>query len=965
MKSQNMIKPKIDLNNGKDNTSIKMVKKKIKVRKAMNPLLKERGVLRSAKPKHIHTHLVDLLDELGQKWEYCKMSSKDNKRPTSQVFPNGRPMNGHHTKSKSKKGFMGHWIRPEDLEDVGGLTLDELKERQTEANKAIADLLAHGANDDICYFDIDTPNHDEFIKLLLKNYPHWKSQSGADGKYHIPVRIKNLPDSFVGYKGTDGTLKKCFYNDLVAAAFHPNEHEKCEFFGGGWLYARKDTEIINPQKGMLIIDWEIFKSFVVLNKKEKKSANNNHNSSKDVKHKFTAEIATPGIIKKFQEIATLIPSKIWARSKGNMGSGGNWKTLLKIAKSMGIPYKIFDEMSKKYENYDKNKNKIKWDETKSKDYQQYTIDSLIVIARGIPDPLTYELSGNWREVDRLAGEMVEKYSFQKERFNEIINDEMDMNGENLLLEEYKEELEELKQKKKEEKNPKKRKEIREEMKELEEQIKDEGKKPDKRFTNIYNKCKLYWERYIFKINYPEPGYAIADKSNMIYLKAPDMRLIFENVEIPVGQSESTGDIQYKEFFQIWRKDNEMRTNNRCDFCPFPKLQDSNTFNLFRGLKGARYDNEGVSFDKIEDTFLRHIRILAGDQETLNPKESLEPYEYLLRYLAHAVQFPGELPMVAILEKGVQGTGKSLFYSQFGRQIIGKEYTLSTAHLKDIVGKHSQIQQKLFVVMDEIAGKAGFAEKEKLKNIISDDVVSWEQKYKDTIQINNCARFIFTANGATPVSIELGDRRFVVFQCSSWAKNLPEEKRTDYFNKLYSAFEDPRYVKSFYDYLRDFDLTLPERLQKNGSKIQFKPKNNRPFTKSYCDIQSVHIPTPYYYFKSLVPFGGICFTAETPEQRAEIERKKLDPKVLCNRAQTYTRTGMWEDYQEYLTKLGKDREKEFSDATKFFRRIGQWCDNDGWNTAIERFKNEEEESAVRIFPIQMRELLDQYSHLLHI
>ena len=962
MKTPNMIKPKIDLNNGKDNTVIKMVKKKIKVRKALHPLLKERGVCRSVKSKNTHKYLVDLLDSLNQKWEYLRMKPKDPKKPRSQVFPNGKPMNGHTPHKMKKAKWVGCWVRPADLEDEKGLPMEILKERQSEANKAVADLLAHGANDDICYFDIDTPNHDEFIKLILKNYPHWKSQSGADGKFHIPVRVKNLPDSFIGYKGTEGTLKKCFYNDLVAAAFHPDEHEKCEFYGGGWLYARKDTEVINSQKGMLIIDWEIFKSFVVVCEKEEKSVNNNHSSSKNVKHKFKAELARPEIIKKFQEIGTLIPSATWARSKGSFNQGGNWKTLLKIAKAIGIPYKIFDEMSKKYENYDKDKNKIKWDETKSKDYQDYTIDSLIIIARGLPDPITYELSGNWREVDRLVGEMTEKYSFQKERFAEIIQAEL---GTNDVLNDIKVELEELKEEKKECNSAKERKKIRVKIKELEANIKQSSKDGDKKYWDIYNKCKLYWERYIFKINYPEPGYAIADKSNMYYLKTPDMKLRFENVEIPVGESESTGDIQFQEFFQKWRKDNTMRTNNRCDFCPYPKLQDPNTFNLFRGLKGARYDNEGVSFDKMEDTFLRHIKILAGDQETLNPEQSLTPYEYLVRYLAHAVQFPGELPMVAILEKGVQGTGKSLFYSQFGRKIIGKEYTLSTAHLKDIVGKHSQIQQKLFVVMDEIAGKAGFAEKEKLKNIISDDVVSWEQKYKDTIQINNCARFIFTANGPTPVSIELGDRRFVVFQCSSWAKNLPEKQRTEYFNKLYSAFEDPRYVKTFYEYLRDFDLTLPERLQKNGSKIQFKPKNNRPFTKSYCDIQSVHIPTPYYYFKSLVPFGGICFAAETPEEKAELQRKRLDPKVLCNHKQTITREEMWADYQDYLTKIGKDREKEFSDATKFFRRIGQWCDNDGWDTALERFKSPSNDLSFHIYPIQMRELLDQYSHLLHL
>ena len=981
-----MINNKIDLDIVNDK-----IAKMPKIKKvAKSKLSKERGVSRDIRPENTIETLQDFLDANEQKWVYLKTIGPKLKKVIQQRFPNGKPMNGYTEKSwNTKKTKNDYHARPSDLEDIGGISLDICKARQSELNKKTSSVLAHGANLGLCYIDVDTAHHDNWIKEILKKYPHWKSLSNVDGKYHIPVKIENLPDSFIGLEGyTENSPRhKCYYNDLVAekkVSSGIDQHWKIEIFAGGWLYGRKDTKMINGKRGMLKLDWNKFKLFLVLCKKAKNSTKDSATGNKKVIHTFTRKKATEKIIKKFQEFGKLIKSEIWGRTKGKIDEGGGWNAILKCAKQMGIPYEIFDKLSKNYDNYDKENNKKKWDDMKERFLTNYTIDALIRMARGVKDE-KFQYTGDYRECDRLCGEMVENNKFQIEIWNKIIEKHKERIGGETENEEILKINDQIEKNTKEQANTHKitdddsknskltkkerRRELKKEMKDLKE-LRDLACDADalntkstnkKIFNELYNECKIYWENYHFKVKYPSPGYAILEKGQMHFLDTAQMRVMHEAHSIPTKIHAKTQEISNNEFFQVWRKDSSMRTNSKCNFCPNPMQIDCDTFNLYRGLKASRIESEEVPFENIEDTFLRHIHILAGDQPILNPELSLTPYEYLLRYLAHTVQFPGELPMTAILEKGPQGTGKSLFYSQFGRKIIGKEYTLTTAHLKDIVGKFHQIQQKIFVVMDEIGGKAGFAEKEKLKNIISDPVVSWEQKYKDMMQINNCARFIFTSNGSTPVAIELQDRRFVVFLCSSKAKNLPEKERNEYFNKLNAAFEDPRYVKTFYNYLKNFDLTLPERLQSNGSKIQYKPKNNRPFTKAYCDIQSVHIPTPYYFFKSLVPYFGIDLTGE-PE---EIMKKKKDTRELCNKIQTFTRSQVWEDYQEYLTHIGKDKEKEFSDATKFWRRIGAWCDNEGWDVGIERFKNKSNENSIRINPIKIRELLEEYAHLLQI
>jgi hypothetical protein len=83
-------------------------------------------------------------------------------------------------------------------------------------------------------------------------------------------------------------------------------------------------------------------------------------------------------------------------------------------------------------------------------------------------------------------------------------------------------------------------------------------------------------------------------------------------------------------------------------------------NTFNGLRAERLHGDG-DFSRI----LHHIDILTGHEGT----------DYLLNYLAHMVQRPGELPRVALVFQSEQGVGKNVFFENFANKVLGNEYML--------------------------------------------------------------------------------------------------------------------------------------------------------------------------------------------------------------------------------------------------------------------------------------------------
>lgn len=329
---------------------------------------------------------------------------------------------------------------------------------------------------------------------------------------------------------------------------------------------------------------------------------------------------------------------------------------------------------------------------------------------------------------------------------------------------------------------------------------------NKCFEDELKKKLEYFEAFHFKVMNPA-CFGRTSYNKTVLVNASELELQYENIF--VGE-----DIQEKtKWTKIWRSLKYIRTFENVDFLPHPLPCPDYTLNTFNGLRAAKLPS---CVEKNIDLLLNHIKILSGNDEAGT--------KYIIDYLAHAVQKPGELPRVALVFQSDQGTGKNIFFENFVRKVLGGEYLLQTAEMDKVIGRFSMINNKLFVIMDETSGKDSFSNSDKIKNIITAEQVAWERKGIDGININNCGRYLFFSNNETPVKIESSDRRYVVYKCSNDRQN-----DSVYFKKMSKMFNDDEVIKTFYSYLLNIDIS-------NWDSI-----NDRPITEAYQDIQSANTP----------------------------------------------------------------------------------------------------------------------------
>lgn len=154
-----------------------------------------------------------------------------------------------------------------------------------------------------------------------------------------------------------------------------------------------------------------------------------------------------------------------------------------------------------------------------------------------------------------------------------------------------------------------------------------------------------------------------------------------------------------------------------------------------------------------------IKKLIDNLVSNNEKES----EYLIKWIAWQIQNPLKRLPTSIILQGEPGTGKTKFcelvlkpifennFCEIGQSDINKEYN------DYILGK------QLIVANEVIHNDNKYLVPDKLKNYVTDEYLSINRKFKDTIYVRNYSQWIFVTNNQIPLKIERGDRRYSVFQ----------------------------------------------------------------------------------------------------------------------------------------------------------------------------------------------------------
>jgi hypothetical protein len=257
------------------------------------------------------------------------------------------------------------------------------------------------------------------------------------------------------------------------------------------------------------------------------------------------------------------------------------------------------------------------------------------------------------------------------------------------------------------------------------------------------------ETAIFRIN---------DDETISFVPTEEFKLAVQNIFVDVGRKQVPAE-------KYWRE-SPNRHERALVFKPGGTTR-PHEYNLWRGF--------GVELRKgwqKQRSFLRHLRrvICRRDQHK---------FKYMMRLLAWFVQNPDKhAGVVLVLKSREQGTGKSTvgkvmldIFGQHGFLVDDKDRLLGRFN--------DWLETACFVLAEEILFAGDLKSADKMKSIVTGDILQVEGKFRSCRQVLNHAKFIACTNHDHAVAAGSRDRRNVVYDVSNeYVGNK------DYFNTLY-------------------------------------------------------------------------------------------------------------------------------------------------------------------------------------
>lgn len=249
------------------------------------------------------------------------------------------------------------------------------------------------------------------------------------------------------------------------------------------------------------------------------------------------------------------------------------------------------------------------------------------------------------------------------------------------------------------------------------------------------------------------------------ISAEDFKLSYLNHRIQVGTKgpqESPIPI-YAPVGKWWLEHPERRQYETILFAPGREPKDA--YNLWRGF----------AYDPIPgdcSLYLEHLltNVCAGEEEH---------FEYLVRWMARAVQHPDTPGYVAVVLRGKQGTGKSFFASQFGA-LWGRHF-LHVSNSSHLVGQFNSHLQDCVVLLADEAFWAGDKQHESvLKTLITEETLMVTEKFVDATVAANYVHLIMASDQQWVVPSGPLERRFFVL-------DVGDQRRDD--RPYFKAIED--------------------------------------------------------------------------------------------------------------------------------------------------------------------------------
>lgn len=262
----------------------------------------------------------------------------------------------------------------------------------------------------------------------------------------------------------------------------------------------------------------------------------------------------------------------------------------------------------------------------------------------------------------------------------------------------------------------------------------------------------------------------------------DVRNRYKHMRVQVG-SNKEGEPIFKPLGAYWL-DHEKR--RQYDYLKFmPDGDRPNVYNLWRGFAVEPRPGDCEMYLDL----LRH-GICNGDESY---------YDYLIKWMARAVQNPAQPGEVAVVLRGGKGTGKSFAAKMFGR-LFGR-HSLHISNPSHLVGNFNAHLRDVISLFADEAFYAGDRKHESvLKMLVTEDSIPIEQKGVDVEAHPNYVHLIMAANDPHVVRASGDERRYFVLEVGDKFK-----QKTKFFSELSDKMTKEGGLEALLFHLQSIDL----------------------------------------------------------------------------------------------------------------------------------------------------------------
>lgn len=297
----------------------------------------------------------------------------------------------------------------------------------------------------------------------------------------------------------------------------------------------------------------------------------------------------------------------------------------------------------------------------------------------------------------------------------------------------------------------------------------------------------------------------------------------------VKERNDRGKMVEKRAFPAWVESNKAERYDGFIFEPCGAASHGGSLNLWRGFEEYP-EHQSLSLAQLKTkcpAILRHLEefVCQGNEEY---------YQYLIDWLSHLVQFPEEVPGVALVLRGEKGSGKTVL-AYYIKRMMANRYAAIITNPKHVFGRfNSVLRNKIFACLDDIHWSGQHEEESVLKNIITGEELTLERKFAEVEEARSFIRLMIATNSSWAAPVGRMERRFFVLDLPAWLAPQnpsvsPRRRREalNHFSELREEMkgEGPSYLYSYLSRRKIKTKLFPAAL---------------PITQGYIDCQQLSV-----------------------------------------------------------------------------------------------------------------------------